>query len=113
MIKLIKNAWKFRKELSEYDDTDWDSTESLLLRSLQLLKLHPGEPELSRKRIIDILQRRLSGSYETPKFEVEQDPETHVLTLKDITNWAELERIKDRDFDYALEQIKIYHKQWF
>lgn len=112
MIKLIKNAWKFRKELSEYDDTDWDSTESLLLRSLQLLKLHPGESELARKRIIDILQRRLSGSYETPKFEVYEE-ETNAFVLKDITDWEELERIKDRDFDYALEQIKIYHKQWF
>lgn len=109
MIKLIKNAWKFRKELSEYDDTDWDSTESLLLRSLQLLKLHPGEPELSRKRVIDILQRRLLGSYEIPTFSIDEDG----TNLKDITDWVELERIKDRDFDYALEQIKIYHKQWF
>lgn len=130
MIKFLRNVWKFRKELAKYDNTDWDSTERMILRGLQDLKLHPGEAEDARVRVLDIFHRRQSNYYlqwqmensKPDQYEVWKDEEG-TLKAKNITTQEDIDfkiriageaiKLEESDYKYALDQIRIYSNQWW
>lgn len=130
MIKGIRNLLKFFKVIWQWEP-GWDHTEDILRKALEISRETLSDKE-SITRALDILERRRGYYYENYRQQDKKPTVWEVIDgesedasepcLVEVTPWEDKQvneqiyqealKLKERDFDYLLEQIKYYKDTW-